>query len=452
MRQEMEQAFEDHTGRYVEQWRKLVSFPTISAEPAHDDDCRACADWLVEHLQGMGFDGSILPTSGKPLVYAVRKANADRPVVLFYGHYDVQPVDPLDEWDTPPFELTEKSGRLYGRGAQDNKGQLFYALKAMETLIAHERLDVTVKILLEGEEECGSSGLSSALPELREQLSADILMVCDTDTNREGGPTIIMGLRGVAALTVSLSGPDYDLHSGMHGGLAPNPAAAMARLVASLHREDGAIAVPGFYDGVRSPTEEERDLANAETFDASRYKAETGVAPVGGERNFTPAERVGFRPSLDINGISSGYSGVGMKTIIPARATAKVTARLVPDQDPEECLDAIERHCRDHAPDGLTVSFSDRTGGGRGFRLDTHSSIAARAKCVLDTLTDRETTFHWEGAAIPIVASLAEASGADPLLVGFGSERDRIHAPNESFSIDQLRHGFLYVGLMLASL
>ena len=446
------QEFERNRERYVREWTELLRFPSVSTLDEHHQDCLDCARWLADHLGRIGFEAQLLETRFKPVVYAERPGERGRPIVLFYGHYDVQPADPLDQWTHPPFDPVLRGGRLYARGAEDNKGQLFYALKAMETLIRRGSLRSTVKILLEGEEESGSRGLAEALPEWRERVRSDVLMVSDTHGVESGAPTIIMGLRGIVQLTAALSGPLHDLHSGVHGGVAPNPALEMARLLASLHRADGRIAVKGFYDSVAPPTGEERELANAHAPDDAAYQAMTGVPPAAGEKEFTPAERTAFRPSLDINGIHSGFGGKGSKTIIPAKAFAKITARLVAGQDPERCLQAVITHLAGHAPSGLRFEVEEQGVGGPALRMDLRSPWVARAKKVLETLSGRDTAFLWEGASIPIVSALSRVSGAEPLLVGFGREADRIHAPDESFSLEQFRSGYLYVAHMLESL
>ena len=444
--------FDRQCDRFVSEWMTLLRFPSISTLPEHASDCVRCAEWLAAHLRGIGFEAELQATPSKPVVVAHRQGDPGRPVVLFYGHYDVQPVDPLESWRQPPFEPVLRDGRLFARGAQDNKGQLFYGLKAMETLIAAGALNATVKIVLEGEEESGSGGLAAVLPAWRDRLAADILMVTDTGTVCTGAPTIIMGLRGVLHLTVELRGPTHDLHSGVHGGCAPNPAEGMAALIASLHGPDGRLAVSGFCDDVMPSSEEERRLARAVPFDPAQYLANTGVPPVAGEKAYSPTERTGFRPSVDINGLHAGYGGQGMKTIIPATATAKITARLAAGQDPARCLQCLVRHLEAHTPAGLKLAIPERGIGGPGFRLRPASPLVARAKAVLNQLSDLETAFLWEGASIPIVSALAEISGAEPLLVGFGGDDDLIHAPNESFSIEQFRKGYLYAGLLLAGL
>lgn len=449
---DLERSFDDNVDRYVAEWKELLRFGSISVDPAYSTDCRNCAAWLADHLEKMGFESGLLETSSKPCVFAERKGDPGLPVILCYGHYDVQPVDPLEEWNTDPFEPEMIEGRLYARGAEDNKGQLLYLLKALETLMRSDSLHGTVKVLVEGEEESGSKGLAAAAAGWSERLKADVLMITDVGTVGSGAPTIIMGLRGVVFLSVELHGAPHDLHSGVHGGLAVNPAQQMARLMAGLHNDDGTVTVEGFYDGIIEPATVELALAEQAGIERSDYLDGAGIPAVGGEAERSAAERLGFRPTLEINGMTSGYSGPGTKTIIPSVATAKLSARLVPGQDPVECLNAIVRHLEDRAPAGLRLAVTGRGVGGAGFRLDTSSPLIQQARTVLDRLTSMKTALLWEGASIPIVAALAEASGAEPLLCGFGHEEDNIHAPNESFSLEQFRLGYIYAGLMLQEL
>jgi acetylornithine deacetylase/succinyl-diaminopimelate desuccinylase-like protein len=444
--------FERNWDRYLAEWQELLRFPSISAERAHDGDCLACAEWLVRHLAALGFASQLLPTPGKPAVFAERQGAPASPVVLFYGHYDVQPVDPLAEWVSPPFVPAWRDGRLYARGAQDNKGQLLFFLKAVETLCRQGGPMPTVKIVIEGEEESGSVGILRSLDGWRARLKADVLMVTDTGQVASLAPTIVMGLRGIIHLTAVLSGLRHDLHSGVHGGRAPNAAQGMAELVASLHHPDGRVAVAGFYDSVAPPTPRERSLAGQVPFDAAAYESQTGVPPVAGEPEFSPVERVGFRPSVDVNGIHAGFGGEGSKTVIPACAVAKITARLVPAQDPARCLNEIIAHLQAHTPAGLRLEIPEQCVAGGALRLDPDSALVAKAKAVLDALGAGPTAFLWDGASVPVVAALSQVSGAEPLLVGFGREEDRIHAPNESFSREQFRLGFLYAAAMLTAL
>jgi acetylornithine deacetylase/succinyl-diaminopimelate desuccinylase-like protein len=374
------------------------------------------------------------------------------PTVLFYGHYDVQPVDPAEEWISPPFEPVVRNGRVYARGASDDKGQVLYVLKSLEQLVRAGSLRARVKILLEGEEESGSGGLQRNIAGWGQMLKADVLMVADTDMTSAGAPAIVVGLRGLISATVEISGPLHDLHSGMHGGVAPNPAAAMARLISGLHTDRGTIAVEGFYDGIKPPNRRENELARNLVFDPSEYVKETGVPPVGGDQSRTPVERLAFQPSIDINGIHSGYGGKGSKTVLPARALAKITCRLAAGQDPDRCLALLRKHLASHAPAGLNLSIAESGVHGPGFRLNPDSPMAARAKAILDNLTGKAAEMVWSGASIPIVSALALASGAEPLLVGFSAHEDAIHAPNESFAVERFRLGFEYAMRFLSSL
>ncbi len=448
----IEKSFETSKARFLREWMEILRFPSVSADRDREKDCFDCARWLASHLRGIGFKSRLLATPSKPVVYAERKGVVGLPVVLFYAHYDVQPVDPVQEWKTPPFEPALRQGRVYARGAQDCKGQLMYAINAMETLIRRDAPIPTIKIIVEGEEENGSRGIAAILNRYRDLLKADVLMVTDIDAVSSGAPTIVMGLRGVFSLTVELSGPSHDLHSGTHGGVAPNPAMEMARLIATLHNPDGSIAVKGFYDGVGAPSSLELALARKQQFNAKAYEAVTGVPPLAGELRFAPPERLGFRPTIEVNGVHSGYGGEGSKTIIPAKAVAKLSSRIVSGQEPDRCLKLIEEHLKKHAPRGLCLSITEKGGGGPAVRLNPDSLLLTKARDVLDRLGGGKTVFMWEGASIPIVSALAGVSGAEPLLIGFGNDRDRIHAPNESFSLEQFRRGYLYVALMLLKL
>ena len=446
-----EEIFKLNSARYFEEWKELLRFKSVSTDPSGNDECLKCAHYLEKQLGKLGFKAELIETPGKPLVFAERRAAANAQTVLFYGHYDVQPPDPLELWETPPFEPTLKDGRIYARGAEDNKGQLHYVLKALDALIEKQMLNCNVKVVLEGEEECGSGGLSAVLSKIAARLSADVLMVCDTGSPHPDYATITMGLRGIIHLEATLRGPNRDLHSGVHGGVVKNPAAQLARLVASLHDDAGKVAVSGFYDGVLEPASEDRKLANQMPFSAEAYAEAIGVAPSGGEAGFSVSERRGFRPTLEVNGIFGGYTGAGTKTIIPSHATVKLTARLVRGQDPEEVFKAISKHLREHAPKDLSLQINENSEGTSAFSLSSASEVIARARTALEGLCSAGTLLMWEGASIPIVPALAQAAKAEPLLVGFGLEEDRIHAPNESFSLEQYRHGFLYACRFLSS-
>ena len=448
----LQSCFTTHQDRFLREWQDFLRFPSVSTSPDHIQDCAHCAQWLAKHLAAMGFATRLIPTDSHPLVFAERAGKPGRPTVLFYGHYDVQPEDPVELWNTPPFEPTLFKGRMFARGAQDNKGQLFAAIKAIETLIHSNALDCTLKILIEGDEETGAMPIIKVLQKERASLKADLVMAADTSAVSSGAPTLTMGLRGIVHLTAVVSGPDHDLHSGVHGGRIPNPTTALCRLVASLHHDDGRVAVEGFYDGVREPTAEERRLANAEPLDPDWYKSVTGIAPVGGEQQYTPVERSGFRPAIDLNGFHSGYGGAGSKTIIAASAMAKISARLVPGQKPERILKLIGDHLQKRVPDGLTLTITEQGVGGPAIRTTLDSPAVMVARKVLGEISPLPTAFRWEGASIPILSHLPAIAGGEALLVGFGSEEDNIHAPNESYSILQFRMGYLYTGLFLNQL
>ena len=447
---DLEQIFNRELDRYISEWKELLRFPSISMEAEHKDNCNRCAKWLCSHLETIGFSSETIETSSHPLVFAERKGNPSSPTILYYGHYDVQPVDPIDAWDSPPFEPELRDNRMYARGAQDNKGQIFYSIKALETVVSAGKCKPTIKILIEGDEEFGSKGIADALPELKHKLKADLLLVTDTGTVGSGAPTIIMGLRGILHMSLTLKGPRHDLHSGVHGGAALNPAIEMCRLLSSLHDRNGRIAIKGFYDDVKEPTTEERELANA-GFDMDSFVADLGMQPIAGEKDYTPAERIALRPSIDVNGMCSGYTGAGIKTVIPAEASAKLSARLVPDQDAQRCQEMIIEHLRERVPEGMTLSIPERTSTGGILRIDPTSAAVARAKEVLQKISDKNVALHWEGASIPIVCALAEASEAEPLLIGFGAQEHNIHAPNEFFPIDRFKQGFMYVASMILS-
>ncbi len=448
-----ERHFTQHRERILADWFDLLRFPSIGTEPDRLGDCSRCAAWLKRYLKNLGFEVDIFLSDGQPILLAERRGeNGGAPVVLFYGHYDVQPVDPLEAWDTPPFEPTLRDGRVYARGAQDNKGQSFAFFEGLSALVASGRPLPTLKVVLDGQEESGSAVLRAHLPELKRRLAAHVMLVCDTNMHASGKLAITAGLRGMLHLTLRLDGPLRDLHSGSHGGLAPNPAMALARLLATLHHADGSIAVEGFLDRLEAPSGEERRLALAEPFDAEAYQEATGVPPVGGEQGLEAPLRVGFRPTIEVNGLSSGYAGPGSKTIIPATALAKLTARLCPGQHPAQALEHIRAHLQRHAPEGLRMTIEDTDDSGAGFRLPLDSPVVRLAQDVLTAMDPRGPVFLWEGASVPIVADLWKHTGAAPLMVGFGRDEDRIHAPNESFGLEQFQWAMRFGAAILEAL
>jgi acetylornithine deacetylase/succinyl-diaminopimelate desuccinylase-like protein len=438
------QYFSKNMDRFISEWREFLTFASVSTDPEYSQECLACADWVATHLTRLGFRAELWTTATKPLVYGLLPGNPSKPTVLFYGHYDVQPAEPLELWTSPPFEPTIRDGRMYARGAQDNKGQVFFFLKAIEGLRAQGADLPTIKVLIEGEEESGSLAMHTGLPQWREALAADILMVCDTGMVAHGRPTITMGLRGIIGCEIQVHGPAIDLHSGIYGGIVLNPIHAMTKLLNGMFHDDGSIAIPGFYDGVVEPSPEDKARANAAPLDLDAIASKLGVPLAGGERALPPMERRGFRPTIEVNGIGGGYQGVGGKTVIPSYAMAKISSRLVAGQDPEATLAKIKKYMRDGAPVGCRVEFTAEKVGGHAFRLSTESSVVKIATEAIQRSFGCEPIFLWEGASVPIIPELAATSGAEPLMVGFGLEEDAIHSPNESFSLRQLEEGYRY--------
>jgi len=426
---------------------KLLAFPTVGASLDHLRDCAQCATWLKKWLATIGAKAElILPknvTPPVPVVWAEIPGPEESPSVLFYGHYDVQPPDPVELWHSPPFEPTVRDGRVYCRGAQDDKGQLFAFLCGLRAYLtgfaSDERPPMTIKILLEGQEESGSTGLFSLLEDatFRKRLSADVLLVSDTSAGPDLRPAIVAGLRGVNHFTVRLTAAARDLHSGEYGGIAPNAAQGMARLLASLHNSDGSIAVAGFRDGIECPSADELREAEKGLADESVFADDIGTEPCGGQIGKTLAQRGCFEPTIEINGIHTGYGGPGSKTVIPCEAIAKISTRLVPGQNPRSSYEAIRCHLEEHCPRGMKVDFPEQNGLSPAIRLPLSSPLFRLAASVLEELDPRGTVYEWCGASIPVVAALKQASGAAPLLVGWGQPEDRIHSPDESFSSHQ---------------
>ena len=427
---------------------ELLKMPTVGADPRHLRDCVRAATWLRQWLKGIGAEAELLlPTGGTcaessvPVVFGMRKGDAGAPTVLVYGHYEVQPPDPLDLWQTPPFEPTLKDGRVYCRGAQDDKGQFFAFLCGVRALLADasRRTSVNLKFIFEGQEESGSGALFRLLDDaaFRKRLAADVLLVSDTGAGADLRPAIVAGLRGVCHFTVKLTAANRDLHSGEYGGLAPNAAQGMAELITSLHNPDGSIAVPGFRDGIEPPTHEELAAAEAGFATEAQLADDIGTEPCGGQLGKSAVQRNGFDPTIEVNGIHSGYGGPGSKTVIPCEAIAKLSMRLVPGQRPVACYEAVKTHLKDRCPKGMRVSFPEDSGLSAALRLPLASPLFRLAEEILTEMDSRGPVFLWDGASIPVVSALKAASGAAPLLVGWGQPEDRIHAPNESYSLRQ---------------
>ena len=445
--------FNDHLDSYIDEWKEFLRFASISADDSYHPDCLECADWVKKFLDRIGFRTELLETPLLPLVYGELQGDSAFPTLLIYGHYDVQPPDPLELWKTPPFEPDLREGRLWARGAEDNKGQLFFILKSLELMRAKGFLKGTVRVLIEGGEEIASRGLVDVLEKYRGLFKADVLLVSDTGVANLDEGYLCVGLRGIAEIEYALYGPNRDLHSGIFGGLVRNPAIELSKLIASCFDSSGKISVPGFFDGFVEPSEELKDAAEAGIgFTAEEIEHMLGVPPNGGEQGRGLAERRGLHPTLEVNGLYAGYTGPGGKTIIPQCARVKISIRLVPNLDPARCLSSLTAHLTAQIPQGmrLEVVRSDKTGG--VLRVEPDGRYVKVAKSVLAELHGAEPKLLWEGGSVPILSKLASASGAEPILVGYGLERDNIHSPNENFGLDQAEKGFVYYGLLLQRL
>jgi acetylornithine deacetylase/succinyl-diaminopimelate desuccinylase-like protein len=443
---ELKNWFDKHRSRIREGYERFLRFSSISADPAYQGDCLKCADWLVDFLQKGKLKAERIETSTLPIVYAEDlSAGPDRETLLIYGHYDVQPVDPLELWTSPPFEPTERDGSIYARGAVDDKGQIFYAILACIALkeMGH-RLPVNLKFCIEGEEECHSRGLSQMLPHLKSKLKAHHLLVVDFDSFAPDIPALSLGGRGMVALEVTLKGSNSDLHSGLYGGIAYNPNRALVEILAKLWDEEGRVRVPGFYDGVLDATEEELKTFACRQ-DKAYYTKHCGIEAFSGEKGRSLHESNCFRPTLELNGVFGGYTGAGIKTVIPAAAHAKITCRLVPGQDPEKVALAVAKFIKTHAKKGMKVEVAcDK--GKSAFRGNPHSKLSnAVAKASSET-TGNPCRYVITGASIPIVPELIQASGATVVGMGYGLIDDAIHAPNERFDMHRFEQGFLTVG------
>ncbi len=413
----------------------FLRFPSISTDSAHAADVRRCADWLADQCRAAGLAPQVFPTPGHPVVVAKNAHQPGRPTVLIYGHYDVQPVDPLDLWTSPPFEPRIEDGIIFARGSTDNKGQLMAHLCGAAALLRNAgELPVNLTFLFEGEEEIGSKNLSPFLREHREELRCDIIAISDTGMVGPGIPTFTYGLRGITCGEVIVSGPKVDLHSGIFGGAVANPNTMLARLVATFHDAGGRVAVDGFYDAVKPVQDWERKAWNELRGGPEETQALTGVPSLWGETGFTDYERRWARPTAEVNGIGGGYQGEGSKTVIPSRAMAKFSFRLVPEQNPEDILAKVQAHLRKHAPPGVHVDFVPGHSG-PPYAMDPHSRHGKAAQRALEKTFGRSVALIREGGSIPIVQSFRDILGAETLLLGLALPDCQAHAPNENFPI-----------------
>lgn len=443
---------EENRDNLLNKLNEFLSIPSISTDSKYKDDVVKAGNFLVDYLQEIGFQNvELQQTEGHPIVYGEWLEAEGAPTVLLYGHYDVQPADPIELWETDPFQPEIRNGRIYARGASDDKGQTFMHLAVFEAFMKTEvHLPVNVKVCIEGEEEIGSEHLFQALQEKKDQFAADVCIISDSGMVEAGQPTILYGLKGFTGLEFTVKGPNRDLHSGIYGGAVKNPAMALAHMLASLKNEDEYVTVPGFYDGVEELSEEERKRINESP--GEDFVKTTGVPEVTPEKGYTAKEHTMARPTLEINGMFSGYQGEGTKTIIPASATAKITCRLVPGQDPEHVQNAIVEHLHRVKPKGVTLEVKKEPLSARAYKVDPNSDwLKKAAKCYSDAF-GKETVFVRLGGSIPVVEMIDQLFGMPIVLLGFGTPEDNLHSPNESFPLESFDKGMVVIANYLHEL
>jgi len=427
---------ESHRDGYLDELSEFLAIPSVSTDPAHADDVARCAAYCRDSLAGIGFpEVELVETDGHPIVRADRVVDPDAPTVLYYGHYDVQPVDPIELWTSPPFEATVRGGRIYARGAADDKGQIFCHLKAWEAwFAAGDGPPCNVRVLLEGEEEIGSAHLEPYVENNREGLRSDVVLISDSPMFARGVPSLCYALRGMCYMEVFVEGANRDLHSGSFGGAVANPAQALASILASLKDHEHHVAIDGFYDRVRPLSEEERADYRRLPFNDVEVRHDLGVPELVGEAGFSTLERVWARPTLDVNGLVSGFTGEGAKTVLPASARAKVSMRLVPDQDPREIEDLFRRHVESVTPPGVTVRVESHHHARPYYAPRDHPGNRAAARA-LERAFGAEPVFTREGGSIPVTVTFEETLGATSILMGFGLPDQNAHAPDENLDV-----------------
>ena len=447
------QYIEEHKDRFVEELFELIRIPSISADPAYQADVVRCAEQCAAHLQRAGADNvEVCQTAGNPIVYGEKIIDPARPTVLVYGHYDVQPADPLELWKKPPFEpYIEKTdlhpnGAIFGRGSADDKGQFFMHLKAFEAMMQNEELPCNVKFIIEGEEEVGSVSLGGFVADNKKKLSCDCILISDTSLYSAEQPTVTTGLRGLSYVEVEVEGPIRDLHSGLYGGAVPNPIHILSRMISHLIDENGRITIDGFYDHVESVSTEERAEMAKLKDDQEAFKQSIGLQGLEGEKGFTTLERTSIRPTLDCNGIWGGYTGEGAKTVIPSKAFAKISMRLVPYQTPEDITKKFEQYFKKIAPDNVKVAVHPHHGG-MPYVLPVDTKEYKAAKAAMEEAFGKEVLPFRSGGSIPITAMFEEVLGAKSVLMGFGYSSDAIHSPNEHFGLDNFYLGIKSIPL-----
>lgn len=430
--------------RYLEELKALLAIPSISALPEHAGDVRRCAEWCGEEMRRVGLQNvELVETPGNPIVYGEWLGAAGAPTILFYGHYDVQPVDPLDLWTTPPFEATVRDGEIFARGAADDKGQVFMHLKAIEAHIKQNgRLPVNIKLILEGEEEVGSVNLDNFVKANTEKLKADVVVISDSAMFARGVPSICYGLRGLVYFQIDVRGSNTDLHSGVFGGALANPATVLAQMLAQMKERNGTVKIPGFYDDVVPLQEEERQAWATLPFNEKQYRKDFGIPKVHGEPGYTTLERTWARPTFEVNGLLSGFTGEGAKTVLPAVAMAKVSMRLVPNQDPDKIAELFEAYCAKVAPKSVEVKVT-RMHGGKPWMASFDNKFIQAAGRAIEQGFGRKPVFTREGGSIPVVATFQEELGLPSVLFGVGLPDENAHAPNEKLDCGNFHNGII---------
>ena len=438
---DLDQFLADNRDKFERDLCDLLRIESVSADSSRRGEVRRAAQWVADQFRGLGLPVELVETAGHPIVYAETPAVAGAPTVLVYGHYDVQPPDPLSEWRSPPFEPTIRDGNIYARGATDDKGQMLTHIKSAEAWIRSQgKLPLQLKFLIEGEEEVGSAHLADFIAANKKRLACDCVVISDTSQFAPGQPAITYGLRGIAYYELRLSGPKQDLHSGTFGGAVTNPANALCRMLAALVNERGQVQVPGFYDEVEALSPRERSEFAKLPFDEAAFMKQVGVGALSGEEGFSTLERRWARPTFDINGLWSGYQGEGAKTILPARAGAKFSFRLVPKQDPKKITAALKKRLGELCPGGISMELIDFHGA-PGVVVPLESPYMAAAERAIEQGFGRKPVFMREGGSIPVVATFHDLLGVDTLLLGWGLDDDNTHSPNEKFSLADFHRG-----------
>ena len=433
-----------HRDRYVDELKTWLAIPSISALPEHAGDVRRAAEWAADEMRRVGLQNvRLIDTPGNPVVYGEWLGAPGAPTILYYGHYDVQPVDPLDLWQSPPFEATVRDGDIYARGASDDKGQVFMHFKALEAHMKQAgRLPVNFKMILEGEEEVGSANLDPFIRANKDLLAADVVVISDTGMFERGVPSLCYGLRGLSYFQIDLRGTSTDLHSGTYGGAVANPAFVLAQMLAQMKDRGGRIKIPGFYDDVRPLSDVERAEFKKLPFNEKQYRKSVGAPKLFGETGFSTLERASARPTFEVNGLLSGFTGAGAKTVLPAVAMAKVSMRLVPDQDPGKIGDLFEAYVKKIAPKTVEVKVT-RMHGGKPWMASLDSPYVQAAGRAIEQGFGQKPVFTREGGSIPVVATFQEVLGLPSVLFGVGLPDDRIHAPNEKLDLANFHNGII---------